>query len=222
MLGELWRFPFEPQVWGNVAEWAGAIGTVSAAFAAVWIYKNSVRREQRAQAHHVSFIGGHYDKKTDTFHAHVNNFSDQPIFEVTPIQNRKPFREVIFHEYEIGRRPTTTQITELRGRWEETRGGTFQVLSVEGGKVKPGETKDVTFKGTRSVAGSYSVQFRDSLGQTWNLELDEGKPTFVEYDEPPCPWWHIILHPRCMIAQRKKQNELNYLVDQALKDERAD
>src|SRR6185312_8312529 len=67
---------FPVEIWGNVAEWAGAIGTGGAAMAAAGFYIYDRYRESTAQSRQVNFVdyGTVYE---------VTNASDQPIHYVS-------------------------------------------------------------------------------------------------------------------------------------------
>ncbi|MDT5257917.1 MAG: hypothetical protein QOD10_2997 [Mycobacterium sp.] len=98
MWGDLWRFPFWADVWGTVASWFGAVGTVASVATAAFYYVKNQRRKEKAQARHVDFVHSHWTGYA--YHAKVHNFSDESIFDVTPMKGRKfSFREVVANEY---------------------------------------------------------------------------------------------------------------------------
>jgi hypothetical protein len=214
--GDLWHFPFWAEVWGTVAAWFAAFGTVLSIGTAAFYYVKNLRREAKAQARHVTFVHDHW---TNTeYVTQIHNFSDKAIFDVTPMRGRKLFRELLGDEYRTkGRPPTSDEIEELRGRWESTSGGTMYVQSLESGHMKPGEAKKVVFEGTRNPAERYWIQFRDAMARTWTLELDRREPQRI-HDAPDeeCEWWHIFIHPRCFLQQRKERRKLNGWIDDTL------
>ena len=55
MWGDLWHFPFWADVWGTVASWFGAVGTVASVATAAFYYVKNQRREEKAQARHTAF-----------------------------------------------------------------------------------------------------------------------------------------------------------------------
>lgn len=111
MWGDLWSFPFDVAIWGNVAEWATAIGTGGAAIAAASYYILSARSRKRAQARQVHVLV--------TFPEHGKIL---------------PFNFVLYNDSE-------DQISGFYGRYKERRliptllnGRTFQ-------KVRDGEVE---------------------------------------------------------------------------------
>jgi hypothetical protein len=80
-LGELTKYPFVADVWGDVATWFGSIGTTFAAVAAAGYYINDKRTQKREQASHVSMHYADIDGRS----YRVRNNSDNRIYgtEVT-------------------------------------------------------------------------------------------------------------------------------------------
>lgn len=214
-MSHLWTFPFDPAIWGNVAQWFAVLGTVGSIGTAAFYYVRNLKREEHAQARHVTFVTDHWTK--DMYFAKVHNFSDQSVFAVTPNQARKfSFRTVVADEY-LEKGPLSGEAIEsLRKQWENTRGGTMYVQSLESGHIKPGETKEVEFKGPRSSTERYWIEFRDSMARTWALELDKREPHRIEGHDREYRWWHIFRHRRAYLRYRTRQRELDQWLDENL------
>ncbi|MHA7662386.1 hypothetical protein [Mycolicibacterium sp. HS_4_1] len=214
---ELWQVPFHVEVWGTVANWFGAFGTVISVGTAAYFYVANLRREEKAQALHISFDTEH--RTADKIVARVHNFSDESIFDVTPVQARRhSFRDVLAHERSRRRRIlTAAEVDELRTRWSKVSGGILQGQSLDSGHVKAGEFKDVTFFGSRFPAEEYSIEFRDSMARTWKIELDRNVPERVEDNHENCPWWHVFVHLTCFRKNRQEHREIERWLDSASK-----
>jgi hypothetical protein len=205
MLGDLWHFPFWAEVWGTAAAWFGVLGTLASVGTAAFYYVKGQRREAKAQAHHVTFVHRHWTK--DEYHAKVFNFSDESIFDVTPWQALKLFGEVVADECRKKRRALTTdEVQSLREEWNKLHGGTTYVQSLEGGHIKPGESKDVVFKGARNAMERYWIGFQDSMARSWTLELDTNEPQRIfdrEYNR-----WNISRHWKKYRQDRQRRRQL--------------
>jgi hypothetical protein len=216
--GDLWHFPFWADVWGTVASWFGAVGTVASVATAAFYYVKNQRREEKAQSRHVTFVSSHWTRHG--YHAKVHNFSDESIFDVTPMQGKKfSFREAVANEYREKGPLSKEAIEDLRERWNNTMGGTMHVQSLESGHVKPGGTKEVVFHGPRSPTENYWIEFRDSMARKWQLELDNREPYRVRDDrDREYKWRDIFLRRRrrAYLQYRKKQKELNLWLDNNL------
>lgn len=215
MWGHMWSVPFDPVIWGTVAAWFGALLTVLSAVIALWRYWINLDREEHAQARHIVFTSKHWTKYT--YHALLQNFSDESIFEVEPTQQCIfEFREVLERAYrEFGRPLTTEAVEKLRAEWKETPGGTYFVQTPESGHVKAGESKDIKFHGPRSAAQAYSVTFRDSKARKWELQLDCPEPCRVSDDfERGYRLHDIFCRPREYLKFRTAERKLNKWLDQ--------
>ena len=217
MWGELWDYPFNPAVWGTVAAWVGSQLTGVGVLAAAIYYIYDKRVGDKAQARHVTFVHKHWT--SDHYYAVVHNFSDESIFDVTPHQGRKFFRDVVADQYrKYGQPPTDVQIYMLRDTWAYTSGGIVQVQSAESGHVRPGDSKDITFEGPRSPTQVYWVEFRDSMARTWTLELDSREPHRGSSQvERVYTWKDFPLHRKEYLAYRKKEKNINRWLDKNLK-----
>lgn len=216
MWGDLWHFPFWADVWGTVASWFGAVGIVASVATAAFYYVKNQRREEKAQARHVAFV--HSNWTGYAYHAKVHNFSDESIFDVTPMKGRKfSFREVVANEYREKGALSKDEIEDLRERWNNTSGGTVHVQSLESGHVKPGGAKEVVFHGPRSSTENYWIEFRDSKARKWLLELDNREPQRVrDYRDREYTRRDIFLRREAYLQYRKKQKELNLWLDKNL------
>lgn len=206
---------FDVEIWGTVAAWFGALGTVASVGTAAFYYVRNQRREEHAQARHVTFVHTHWTK--DSYSAQVHNFSDQSIFDVTPMQGRKfPFREVAAEEYRKKGPLSKAEIEELREQWNNTSGGTVQVQSPESGHITSGGMKEIVFKGPRSLTENYWIEFRDSMARTWALELDKREPHRIDDHGREYRWWHIFRHREEYLWYIKKKRKLNRWLDENL------
>lgn len=178
MWGDLWTFPFLASVWGTVSSWFGVLGTVISIGTAAFYYVRNLRREEHAQARHVTFVSRSWN--ADRYSAVVYNLSDESVFDVSPSQQRVlRFRDVLERVSQQEGRVSDARIEELRTEWRGASGGIFQVQSDESGHVKPGEHKDIVFRGPRSFAQSYTISFRDAMARHWQLELDTVEPVRI-------------------------------------------
>ncbi|WP_433622080.1 hypothetical protein [Nocardia sp. CA-120079] len=177
MSSALWPFPFQAGIWGTVAAWVVIVLMVGSLILGILTYVHNRRTEQqKAQARHVRFTSLHWTD--ESYFGKVHNLSEKSIYDVCPNQSRKwPFRRVVAEEcLEQGQRLSAEEIADLKARWDATSGGTMYAWDYESAHLAPEESREVAFRGPKSVTEQYWVTFRDSMGRKWALELDGTEP----------------------------------------------
>jgi hypothetical protein len=147
----------------------------------------------------------------------VHNFSDESIFDVTPHQGRKLFRDVVADEYrKYGQPPTDVQIYMLHDMWANPLAGIVQVQRTESGHVRPGDSKEVTFRGRANPTQNYWIEFCDSMARSWAVQLDTREPQRIHHYGRVYTWKDFPLHRKEYLAYRKKEKSIDRWLDENL------
>ena len=224
-LGDLWHFPFRADVWGTGAAWFGAVGTVVSVGLAVYFYRNNQLQEQKAQARHIVFSEA--NDYADSVKLYVSNFSDESIFDITVGKTYEhTFRSVVenqcrrqAHEHFFDPDPDQVsilpedEVERLRDNWTTHRriGSELIVQPFTEGHLKAGKTKEFLWHEPYDFTARYWLRFRDSMARKWEYTLGDPEPTQLAWE--PCKWWHIFMHPRCYLEQRKKRQSFETWLD---------
>ncbi|OMB96164.1 hypothetical protein A5733_12110 [Mycobacterium sp. NS-7484] len=170
---------FPVEIWGNVAEWVGAIGTSGAAITAVGYYMFQHRTEKRKQAMLVAVEVSESRKRRPgeeegrwLMELEITNNSASTIREVDAELVRKSFYDTIF-------RGAGTVIYELlpdvKQDWEDAQGITY--LPLTGGRqtIEPGGKFEQVFDRHR-MTNIYRlrVTFVDTNSFSWAIVVDNG------------------------------------------------
>lgn len=216
MSSALWPFPFQVGIWGTVAAWIAIIIAVGSLIVAVLSLLHNRRTEQqKTQARHVRFTSLHWTD--ESYLGKLHNLSDRSIFDACPDQSRKwPFRKVVADECRAqGRLLSAEEIADLKARWDATSGGIMCIWNYESAHVASNESREVAFRGPKSVTEQYWVTFRDSMGRKWALELDgtEPIPAVDEISDQKYPWWRAFRNPLKYIQHRNSLREFDDWLD---------
>ena len=161
--GELSQRPFAAEVWGTVAEWAGAFGTVSAVAVALWSASRDRRINARLQAQQI--VLRHDAAGSDVL---IQNLSAQPIFKAQLRWHIARFKP-----------PKGVELSNPRREIEANLGANAEEWDV----IEPGElTRSLHLHSQPMVIDIFFIPrltFQDVRGQMWKIEplgVGNGKP----------------------------------------------
>ncbi|WP_241473782.1 hypothetical protein [Mycolicibacterium neoaurum] len=174
--GRLWQYPFDASIWGDVATWAGALGTSGAAIAAASFYIHDKRTERKKQALAVSVSVEESGKVPKAgkkiewdLHLSITNNSDLAISQVRAELELKPFKDTV-----LIRNGTTLYdcLPQMKGEWENSQ----VVKSLAFPKFRPdveaGLTLSQTYKGMKMTPYyKLRVIFVDANSYTWAITV---------------------------------------------------
>lgn len=154
---------FDVAVWGDVATWAGSIGTSAAALIAAITYAFDKRASARMQSRQVIL-----QDNTRECVLTIMNKSSMPIFHVFVAWNidvyRRPKDAPIDYEYRLRH-----EMQDNRGSWDV---------------IDAGKSETLKYDATKLPSGAYAttkpfLYMQDSRGQGWII------PRFAEHDAKP-------------------------------------
>ncbi|ORB29502.1 hypothetical protein [Mycolicibacterium parafortuitum] len=177
--GDLWEYPLRADVWGNVAEWVGAIATGGAALIAVGYYMFQHRQEKRKQAMLVAVKASESHIKREgeergrwVMEVEVTNNSAAEIREVRAELVRKSFRATLFPDaYTM----FLSSLAEIKQDWENAQD--VKPLYFTGGRtvIEPGGMLQKEFENDRmGIIYQLWVIFIDSNSYEWAIIIDIG------------------------------------------------
>jgi len=176
MWGELWEYPFQAEVWGTVAAWAGSLVSSIAIGAAALYYIMDRKRENKAQASRVRFI---YDDTSMTedqpaLRVVVHNYSGDDIYDISCHWGRLPFRDVALDWHNI--MSTQEEKEELYKYWIDLPRHKYISNILKQRRLSAGGNKRFAIDEGPQEYVAYWVEYYDAVGRRWKLDLNASTP----------------------------------------------